>query len=125
MKKMTTMILAMLFLVPALAMAKPALGKKFQAAYPKSKLTGCAICHTDADYALNPYGLDWEKASFDFKAIEQLDSDADGAVNLAEIEAGTMPGLANSNPQHEIMMKELQNLSNEQLEVIMEWMNSL
>lgn len=33
-----------------------------------------------------------------FKAIENLDSDADGATNLKEIEAGMLPGDPSSKP---------------------------
>jgi hypothetical protein len=34
-----------------------------------------------------------------YKAIESLDSDKDGAANLAEIKAGTLPGDAASKPR--------------------------
>lgn len=59
-------------------------------------LDSCSICHPSVP-ALNSYGADFA-GSFDFVAIEGLDSDGDGFVNLDEINAGTWPGDATSFP---------------------------
>jgi hypothetical protein len=77
----------------------PAAGTKLAAA-------GCLVCHDKAPYTktgLNPYGKDLAKQSKPrtaaaFKAIEALDSDKDGATNIAEIKAGTLPGDPASRP---------------------------
>ena len=80
--------------------------KQFVAAYPgaKAKLGKCTTCHTaplpkkDA-WELNAYGKAlYEKAfdkatkAYDFKKVENLDSDGDGVKNIDEIKAGTNPG---------------------------------
>ena len=98
MKKMLlVMIIAMT--LPMASFAKPGFYKKWQAAYPNSKLTGCTICHANQDdYALNPYGQDALNANFDFASIEAMDSDGDHFTNIEEINAGTMPGDAASHP---------------------------
>lgn len=124
MKKIISVLCAALVVAPAISMAKPGFSKKFAAAYPNSKLTGCTICHNDGDYSRNSYGLALEGAKLDYKAIEQLDSDGDGMSNLDEINAGTFPGDAKSNPPHQEMINQLQSLSNEDLEIIMNWINS-
>lgn len=124
MKKIISVLCAVLFLAPAISMAKPGIGKKFAAAYPATKLTGCTVCHNEGDYSRNSYGLDLEKVKNDFKAVEELDSDADGFTNIAEITAGTFPGDVKSNPPHQEMINQLQSLSNEELEIIMNWINS-
>ncbi|HXF81724.1 MAG TPA: hypothetical protein VNN19_03100 [bacterium] len=77
----------------------PADGTKLAAA-------GCLVCHDKAPFtktALNPYGKDLAKqpkprTAAAFRAIEALDSDRDGATNLAEIKAGTLPGDPTSKP---------------------------
>lgn len=71
--------------------------------YPKSaspKKFKCAICHRgDPDNAaLGPYGLDFSNnvltsSGYNFKSIENKDSDGDGKTNLEEFDAGTNPGV--------------------------------
>lgn len=68
---------------------------------------GCAVCHAGPP-KLNPYGQDVKKAmkamkvqkptAAVFKKIATLDSDKDGAKNIAEIKAGTLPGDSKSKP---------------------------
>ena len=55
---------------------------------------------------LNAYGKDVQKAAAGkaldekiLRAIEKLDSDKDGASNIDEIKAGTLPGDPNSKPK--------------------------
>lgn len=64
----------------------------------------CTTCHVKAlpkkdDAAHNPYGKALQAtiatkpgSAPDFKAVEPLDSDEDGATNLEEIRKGTNPG---------------------------------
>ncbi|MDQ7820795.1 MAG: hypothetical protein QN173_08550 [Armatimonadota bacterium] len=66
---------------------------------------GCLICHTATPPTkeVNPYGADLAKqgktrAEAAFRAIEKLDSDKDGFTNIAEIQAGTLPGDPTSRP---------------------------
>jgi len=62
----------------------------------------CLLCH--ASYGgseLTPYGQDFQRygaTPATFKAIERLDSDGDGALNLGEIAAKANPGDARSTP---------------------------
>ena len=62
----------------------------------------CLLCH--ASYGgseLTPYGQDFQRygaTPATFKAIERLDSDGDGALNLDEIAAKANPGDARSTP---------------------------
>jgi len=64
----------------------------------------CLTCHTDmpAGKNMNPYGKDYlDKKTRDaaaLKAIEAVDSDKDGATNIVEIRAGTLPGDPASKP---------------------------
>lgn len=83
------------------AEATPKLMRSFGSKYPdaKAKLGACATCHTADVPALNSYGADLKKAEFDFAKVEPLDSDGDGAKNLAEIAALTAPGDAKSKPE--------------------------
>jgi hypothetical protein len=83
------------------AQAKARNKRQFVEAYPKTKATrldDCTVCHDGAPPALNPYGLAVQKANMAFKSIEKLDSDKDGASNLAEIAALTFPGDAKDRP---------------------------
>ncbi len=71
----------------------------------KSKLSRafCLTCHVKAGGGknLNPYGIDFKNNGADEKSlniIRLLDSDSDGATNVVEISAGTLPGDANSRP---------------------------
>lgn len=93
------------------ALALPGDGSAFKKLYsPKAgtKLAtaGCLVCHDKAPFTktgLNPYGKDLARQAKPrteaaFKAIEALDSDKDGAANLVEIKAGTLPGDPTSTP---------------------------
>lgn len=74
-----------------------------------AKALPCLVCHSKMPATktdLNPYGADMAKAAagkaVDAKillAIEKLDSDKDGATNIAEIKAGTHPGDPKSKPK--------------------------
>lgn len=67
----------------------------------------CAVCHVKGK-ELNLYGKDLQKVMREkgtkdvsaeiLKAVENLDSDKDGAVNLNELRAGTLPADAKSKP---------------------------
>lgn len=106
-----TALTCLLALAP-LARAWTSDGATFSRIYqpaPGSALAtaGCSVCHRATARTLNPYGVDLgnamtAKATRDvaaYKAIESLDSDKDGAANLAEIKAGTLPGDAASKPR--------------------------
>jgi hypothetical protein len=81
------------------AFAKPGYLAKFKAAYPNAKaLHNCNTCHGAAYTERNDYGKDLAANNFDVKAIEGFDSDADGFTNIAEINAGTLPGNRDSHP---------------------------
>jgi hypothetical protein len=70
-----------------------------KARYPHitgTALDGCPLCHGAT--RLNAYGLALAYADGDFAAIEQVDSDHDGAPNLTEITLHTQPGDAASKP---------------------------
>jgi hypothetical protein len=67
----------------------------------------CRLCHGGIfpnGGNLNDFGsdvqakLDIRASTVDFSAIEALDSDSDGASNLDEIKAGTLPGDSSSKP---------------------------
>lgn len=67
----------------------------------------CRLCHGGIfpnGGNLNDFGsdvrakLDIRASTVDFSAIEGLDSDGDGASNLDEIKAGTLPGDSSSKP---------------------------
>jgi hypothetical protein len=74
------------------------------AKYPNlatSLLNQCSLCHLSSIPNLNPYGAAYKAAgrnSAAFAAIENLDSDKDGATNLQEIQSLTFPGDASSVP---------------------------
>ncbi|HLE77280.1 MAG TPA: hypothetical protein VJA65_02590 [bacterium] len=100
-----------LIIVATAAFATVKDGMAFTQVYsPKSGTpvasAGCALCHTKGiaptKTALNPYGADLAKQktrdAAGFKAVEKLDSDKDGFSNLAEIQAGTLPGDPTSKP---------------------------
>ncbi len=94
------------------ALAKPPFLQTFQATYkvkPGTDLAkaSCGTCHAGPP-KLNPYGMDVKKAMEAAKSevvtpdilkkVEKLDSDKDGAANIAEIKAGTLPGDPKSKP---------------------------
>jgi hypothetical protein len=67
----------------------------------------CRLCHGGIfpnGGNLNDFGsdvqakLDIRASTVDFSAIEALDSDRDGASNLDEIKAGTLPSDSSSKP---------------------------
>lgn len=104
-------VAADVFILAAVAFALPADQAAFKQLYaPKDGTAlasaGCLVCHDKmppSKTALNPYGKDLAKQATPrtaaaFKAIENLDSDADGATNLKEIEAGMLPGDPSSKP---------------------------
>ena len=65
-------------------------------------LDSCTLCHvSDRDFSLDPYGRDYDRNQSNFAAIESFDSDGDGFTNLAEIQALTFPGKADSVPTGE------------------------
>jgi hypothetical protein len=99
----------------------------FLAVYPfakSTKLDDCSLCHTSGkigkntygscDYChqvyktqpphgdilktLNSYGLAYNDAGGDLKAIEDLNSDGDSYTNIQEIQALTFPGDASDYP---------------------------
>jgi mono/diheme cytochrome c family protein len=101
-----------LMVLTAGAMALPPYVKVFETTYKvadgsKLHAAACTICHTKAP-KLNPYGEDLKKQLVAaktktltpelLKKIEKLDSDQDGATNIAEIKADTLPGDPTSKP---------------------------
>lgn len=104
MKNSLTLITLFVLAISFQAQAKPGFLKQFKAQYPKSKLNDCVICHIaeSEENERNSYGADLETTlknnKLDFKAVEALDSDGDGATNLEEINAGTQPGDKSSVP---------------------------
>lgn len=62
-----------------------------------SALDSCELCHTTGA-ELNAYGSDFASHGHNAAGIEWLDSDGDGYVNTAEINAGTFPGDGSSHP---------------------------
>jgi hypothetical protein len=104
-RKLRWVVLAFLFLMLAGAalLIRPPLAvgatSNYQdaarATYPTiagTPLDSCMLCHTNRTPELNAYGIDYQRAGHNFKAIELLDSDKDGVSNLAEIKALTLPG---------------------------------
>lgn len=101
--KRIALLLGVLLILVATTSAALAFGSyqpTFQSTYPAAKgsaLDSCNLCH-GANMALNPYGKDFGAANHNYAAIEGKDSDGDGATNLAEIKALTMPGDPASKP---------------------------
>lgn len=60
-------------------------------------LDSCSLCHT-VKPAVNSYGAAYMNNGYNFKTIENLDSDGDGYTNISEINARTLPGDQNSKP---------------------------
>jgi hypothetical protein len=95
-------LLLFVLLTSATALAKNTYLNAFKARYgieDAQKLNSCNTCHDPANlYDRNPYGADLEGANIKnntaaaFAAVELLDSDNDGALNLTEIQNGTWPG---------------------------------
>jgi hypothetical protein len=57
----------------------------------------CSVCHTSAP-SCNSYGNAFKNNAHNYATIEPLDSDGDGFINIAEINARTFPGNASSKP---------------------------
>lgn len=83
------------------AYAKNSYMTTFNSTYGTAPATikNCTLCHpNNSTSQLNSYASAYKKAAYNYKSIEPLDSDADGATNITEINAGTYPGLATSKP---------------------------
>jgi len=99
-----------LILIAAVAFALPNDLTVFKTAYNPKEGTAlasaaCLTCHAKMPPSkeLNPYGHDFlgkkTRDAAALKAIESLDSDKDGFSNIAEINAGTLPGDPASKPK--------------------------
>ena len=98
-----------LILIAAVAFALPNDLTVFKTAYNPKEGTAlanaaCLTCHAKMPPTkdLNPYGKDFlgkGRNAAALKAIESLDSDKDGFSNIAEINAGTLPGDPASKPK--------------------------
>ena len=64
----------------------------------------CNLCHKGSPPATNPYGADLALpvTAQQLIDIENIDSDGDGATNIEEINAGTLPGNRTSKPRPKI-----------------------
>ncbi len=96
------------------AFAVPALPGKFSQFYSDKGIDvsslasqSCRLCHGGVFPTggnINAYAQDLRDntdiraSSVDFGRIDDLDSDGDGATNITEIQAGTLPGDAGSKP---------------------------
>src|SRR5262245_65787411 len=88
-------------LLALVAQASPRYRRAFLAKYPPAENTTlgeCGTCHQATPPALNPYGAAFKAAHYTFDDIEKVDSDKDGASNLAEIKALTLPGDSADKP---------------------------
>ncbi|WP_141732297.1 hypothetical protein [Oligoflexus tunisiensis] len=126
MKRLVFAITGLLQLGSVTALAIPQNTRFFCEGYPASPLcvnqvTVCTTCHSQAPN-LNPYGQDLRTElikfpDFDRKpaafqkylrpvmlTVEPLDSDADGAGNGLEIDAGTGPGDATHKPGQDALL---------------------
>ena len=89
-----------------IAYAKKPFTDEFNATYGTSgtdrgtTLGSCITCHyqLDGKGGENGYGQDYKNWGRDFYAIENLDSDGDGFINIDEINAGSFPGDPSSIP---------------------------
>ncbi len=90
------LLLAFFVVLPTVVYATPGIMKLFVAQYPDtagSQLDSCRTCHLPAEKdCLNVYAQAVKEKSFDFKALEELDSDSDGRTNLEEIKDKQLPG---------------------------------
>ena len=71
----------------------------FETRYPAvvgTRLDSCGTCHLDfgGGGTLNAYGQAYLDSGQNFAVIESADSDGDGTLNLAEVNALFMPGLS-------------------------------
>jgi hypothetical protein len=96
------LIVIALILIPLLPIEVSRAKTDFLAAartqYPSilgTRLDGCNLCHSTDTVnwpARNPFGQAYADNGFSFAAIENLDSDGDGYLNLEEINALAFPG---------------------------------
>lgn len=104
MKRLSTILTVVLavLLICSMALATVAWQKVFKTTYkpkPDSALAKakCGACHMKATGGdLNPYGKALKGKAVNaasLKSVEGLDSDKDGKTNIAEIKAGTNPGV--------------------------------
>ncbi len=98
MEKRTVIALAAvsILLASAIAYARPAYYDQLIKTYPSirgSRIDFC-LCHErrGGGGPRNIFGQDWAKSGYNFKTIEQMDSDGDGFSNINEIAAQTNPG---------------------------------
>ncbi len=98
----TSLFALMCFVLIGLVGAKPEFYDQFVATYaPKAKLTAakCGICHTIAPQR-NPFGkqvgdaLSGDNVVAALRAVERMDADGDGDLNLTEIRSDSEPGVA-------------------------------
>lgn len=103
-----SVLIVTLFLFPAILYAFQADLNVWKSVYPSSTLgstLGCSLCHGSSSksqanavsYGRAVWGTS-PISSAAIKAVESLDSDGDGATNLAEINANTDPSNAGSKP---------------------------
>lgn len=109
--KITAMATGLMLLTSA-AIALPPMLKVFETNYKPAKngklvKAKCAVCHVaNGKTALNAYGKDLKEKLGEsktltpeiLKSVEAKDSDGDGASNIDEIKADTLPGDAKSKP---------------------------
>lgn len=97
----TALAVAAVASAAAAVYARPRILREFVARYPHvtgTKLQNCTTCHSPKPTELNSYGKALKDAALKFAAIERLDSDKDGASNVAEIRAHTYPGDPKDRP---------------------------
>ncbi len=89
------------------ALATPTYKSWFEANYSaavNSRIDVCLLCHVDPNPISfensdrNQYGADFGRNGHNFAAIEPLDSDGDGFINIDEIHNLTFPGNASDFP---------------------------
>lgn len=110
MKYATAMAILSLIILSAAVWAKSGYKSAFNALYGTagSNLDTCWLCHVEGmSYSnFNDYGADVRteflksgNITTAIQAVEEIDSDGDGDINIVEISAGTFPGDAlNSTP---------------------------
>jgi hypothetical protein len=94
--RLVSCLLLAMFAIPALSHATPGIMKLFVAKYPDvegSQLASCRTCHLPTlENCLNGYAQQLRENKLDFSAIDKLDGDGDGVVNIDEIRARQLPG---------------------------------
>jgi len=93
------LLAAVVLMGTQMASARPSYLTSFNQHYDTAgtRLDSCATCHNGE--ARNPYGRAYAGSGRNFVAIENLDSDGDGFMNLVEINALTFPGKPDDYPQ--------------------------